>query len=215
MSKKKKFYVVWSGKKPGIYSSWEECKEQIHGVKGAKYKAFENRGQAEEAFRIGAQKFLEQSKDSSKKPKKKKIDWRKVKNGPILDSIAVDAACSGNPGEMEYRGVYLRTEKEIFRKKFELGTNNIGEFLAIVKALHYLQKNNLPQMPIYSDSEIAISWVRQKKCKTKLKRNDKTEKLFVAIEAAEEWLKQNPPTNPIIKWPTERWGEIPADFGRK
>lgn len=136
--------------------------------------------------------------------------------GPAINnSIAVDAACSGNPGKMEYRGVYLRTGKEIFHFGPVWGTNNIGEFLAIVHGLALLKQKGLHDMPIYSDSVNAQIWVRKKKCKTTLERNEKTEELFKLIERAEAWLHNNTWRNQIIKWPTDEWGEIPADFGRK
>lgn len=127
----------------------------------------------------------------------------------------MDAACSGNPGVMEYRGVSLWNNQEIFHFKCELGTNNIGEFLAIVHALALLQQKGIPDMPIYTDSQTAISWVRNKKCKTKLEQNPRTLSLFNLIQRAEAWLQSHTWQNPIIKWPTEQWGEIPADFGRK
>lgn len=133
----------------------------------------------------------------------------------INNSIAVDAACSGNPGKMEYRGVYLRTGKEIFHFGPVWGTNNIGEFLAIVHGLALLKQKGLHDMPIYSDSVNAQLWVRNKKCKTTLERNEKTEELYKMIERAEAWLHNNTWQNQIIKWPTDEWGEIPADFGRK
>jgi ribonuclease HI len=139
----------------------------------------------------------------------------KLPEGAINEAIAVDAACSGNPGKMEYRGVYLRTGKTIFHFGPVFGTNNIGEFLAIVHGLALLKQKNLPNLPIYSDSVNAQLWVRKKKCKTTLERNEKTEQLFQMIERAEKWLITNSYTNPIIKWPTDKWGEIPADFGRK
>ena len=133
----------------------------------------------------------------------------------INDSIAVDAACSGNPGKMEYRGVYLKTSKEIFHYGPVWGTNNIGEFLAIVHGLALLKQKGLHTMPIYSDSVNAQLWVKRKKCKTTLERNEKTEALYQLIARAEAWLHNNAYQNPIIKWPTEEWGEIPADFNRK
>ena len=129
-------------------------------------------------------------------------------------ALAVDAACSGNPGPMEYRGVYLGDGKEIFHFGPVRGTNNIGEFLAIVHALAMLDKQGL-KMTIYSDSRTAISWVRKKSCKTLLERTEDTEQLFQLIERAEAWLKAHRVTIPIVKWETEQWGEIPADFGRK
>lgn len=133
----------------------------------------------------------------------------------IREAIAVDAACSKNPGPMEYRGVYLGNGRQLFHYGPVQGTNNIGEFLAIVHGLAFLKQNNQPTMPIYSDSVNAQLWVRKKRCKTTLERNEQTEQLYQLIERAEKWLRENTYANPIIKWPTDQWGEIPADFGRK
>ena len=134
---------------------------------------------------------------------------------PILPALAVDAACSGNPGVMEFRGVIADTGTEVFhRGPFKQGTNNIGEFLALVHGLSYLKKHNLNQI-LYSDSVNAISWVKQKKCKSKLVRDERTEVLWQYVERAEAWLNNNTYTTEIRKWDTQNWGEIPADFGRK
>ncbi len=130
------------------------------------------------------------------------------------NSLAVDAACSGNPGAMEYRGVHVASRQEIFHFGPMYGTNNIGEFLAIVHGLALLKQKGF-DMPIYSDSVNAINWIKQKKCKTKLPRDAKTEELFRLIERAEKWLRENTYTTRILKWETKQWGEIPADFGRK
>ena len=129
----------------------------------------------------------------------------------IADSLSVDAACSGNPGKMEYRGV---TGQEIFHFGPVYGTNNNGEFLAIVHGLALLKQKNL-NMPIYSDSRNAILWIKQKKCKTKLAPNAANAPIFDLIARAERWLHTHVYANAIIKWDTEKWGEIPADFGRK
>ncbi len=138
----------------------------------------------------------------------------RLPEGFNTNCLAVDAACSGNPGPMEYRGVYLATGEQIFHYGPVYGTNNIGEFLAIVHGLALLKQKNL-QMPVYSDSRNALNWVKQKQCKTKLERTDKTEALFQLIGRAEKWLKENSTNCPVLKWKTDRWGEIPADFGRK
>jgi ribonuclease HI len=133
----------------------------------------------------------------------------------IHRSLSVDAACSGNPGLMEYRGVYTDTREEIFRVgSFPNATNNIGEFLALVHGLALLKQQN-SDLPIYSDSVTAMAWVRNKKCKTTLKAGKINQALFDLIERAEKWLRNNTYTNQIIKWDTQHWGEIPADFGRK
>ena len=133
---------------------------------------------------------------------------------PPSQKTALDAACSGNPGAMEYRGVHVASRQEIFHFGPMYGTNNIGEFLAIVHGLALLKQKGF-DMPIYSDSVNAINWIKQKKCKTKLPRDAKTEELFHLIERAEKWLRENTYTTRILKWETKQWGEIPADFGRK
>lgn len=209
---KKKYYVVWIGHHPGVYSSWEDCNKEISGFKGAKFKGFPDHASAETAFRNGPEEYW--GKDVVPV-----IDLTMATEQPISPAIAVDAACAGNPGKMEYRGVFVdfssQTRKDLFKSPvFENGTNNIGEFLAIVHALA-LEKKNGWNYPIYSDSVNAQIWIRQKKCKTKLVRNEKNDNLFQLFERAEKWLNENTIEVPILKWKTEMWGEIPADFGRK
>ncbi len=103
----------------------------------------------------------------------------------------MDAACSGSPGRLEYRGVDLQTGKEIFRKgPFENGTNNVGEFLAIVQALMLLKKQR-SDYPVYSDSETAIGWVKKKHCNTKLAADETNAPLFELIDQAEDWLAEH------------------------
>ncbi len=222
---KPKYYVVWEGTEPGIYTTWEACKEAVEGFGGAKYKAFKSEAEAEEAFELGYEAHIKSvTPDVTKvKPKTRKVQAQPTQQAlpPVLppeainDAIAVDAACSGNPGMMEYRGVYLRTGKEIFHYGPIWGTNNIGEFLAIVHGLALLKQKGLHDMPIYSDSRNAQLWIKARKCKTNLKRNDKSAQVYDMIQRAEQWLVTNTFTNTIIKWPTDQWGEIPADFGRK
>ena len=223
---KQKYYVVWNGTEDGIYTSWEACQEAVEGFSGAKYKSFKTEREAEDAFEMGYENYTAMEKKreiTDGEPKRPKETVKETSPsfppplppGAINESIAVDAACSGNPGKMEYRGIYLRTGKEIFHFGPVWGTNNIGEFLAIVHGLALLKQKGLDTMPIYSDSVNAQLWVKRKQCKTTLERSQKSEELYRLIERAENWLKKNTYRNPILKWPTEEWGEIPADFGRK
>ncbi|MDD7318980.1 MAG: reverse transcriptase-like protein [Prevotella sp.] len=131
------------------------------------------------------------------------------------DAWAVDAGCSGNPGPMEYQGIDLATGARLFHFGPMRGTNNIGEFLAIVHALALCRQHGLHNKTIYSDSYNAILWVKNRKCKTKLERTPETARLYDIILRAEKWLATNEFHNPIVKWDTAKWGEIPADFGRK
>ncbi len=134
--------------------------------------------------------------------------------GVSADAWAVDAACSGNPGRMEYRGIDLATGAQVFHFGPIHGTNNIGEFLAIVHALALMEREGI-RKTIYSDSYNAILWVSKKKCKTTLVRDEQTARLFDIITRAEFWLRTHNIQVPIVKWETSEWGEIPADFGRK
>lgn len=219
MSKKgKKYYCVWVGHEPGVYTSWDACQAQIKGYRDAKYKSFPSLAEAEAAYKQSWQDFYQSKAGPSKAAAKQSLkDSVHDKYGKEIDinSICVDAACSGNPGKMEYRGVQTVTGQEIFHSPvFPIGTNNIGEFLAIVHALA-LYHEKQPGLIIYTDSKIAQNWVRLGKAKTKLDRNGKTAQLYQVVARAEKWLKTHTYKNPILKWETKKWGEIPADFGRK
>src|SRR5690554_73437 len=210
MAKKQKYYVVWFGNPAGIFESWEECKRSIQGVKGAQYKSFETFAEAKKAYN---REYADYKGKTTKKTLSK--EQLQIIGEPNIYSIAVDAASSGNPGVMEYRGVDTQTHKQLFHQgPFQQGTNNVGEFLALVHGLAFLKQKNSDRI-IYSDSKIAIGWVKRKKCNTKLKRTTKNKVLFDLVERAEKWLKNNTYTTKIVKWETKAWGEITADFGRK
>lgn len=222
---KRKFYVVWHGVAPGIYESWADCQAQIKNFKGAVYKSFDTHEEAEEAYYSSPSLYVKQRAASETKTKTSATpacppDNRHDTVLPLpaevaAEALAVDAACSGNPGPMEYRGVYLKTGQEVFHFGPVYGTNNIGEFLAIVHGLALLHPHNRP-FTIYSDSRNAMLWVKNKKCKTSLPHNAKTEALFELIARAEKWLNTHDWSHiKLLKWQTKTWGEVPADFGRK
>ena len=215
MSKKKAaYYVVWSGKTHGIFDTWEDCEAQVKGVQGAKYKGFASRTEAEQAFASSPENYILR-KPKSEQDKSQLSTLNSQLSTPILPALAVDAACSGNPGVMEFRGVIVDTGTEVFRRgPFNGGTNNIGEFLAIVLGLAYLKQNNLP-WALYTDSRTALSWLKKGHADTKIEWNAQNQDLFFMLRKAEMWLHDNTWTTPIYKWDTKSWGEIPADFGRK
>lgn len=211
MAKKGKFYVVWFGNPAGIFETWKECKRAIEGVKGAQYKSFLSFAEAKIAYN---KDFSDYKGKNTKKKTLSAADLAKI-GAPNLYSIAVDAASSGNPGIMEYRGVDTQTQEQLFHQgPFDQGTNNVGEFLALVHGLAYLNKQKSDRM-IYTDSRIAMGWVKKKKCNTKLKKSDKNKVIFELVLRAENWLKNNTYNTKVVKWETKAWGEIPADFGRK
>lgn len=214
--RKQKYYVVWKGHNPGVYTDWNECHYQIKGFSSPVFKAFLRYDIAKKAFLEEPEKYLHQ--DYLEPPIfnfTEGIQDAVKSEKPVIDALTVDAACSINPGVMEYRGVDLQTGNEVFRQgPFPYGTNNIGEFLAIVHALA-LMKRKGDNRPVYSDSEIAISWVFKRQARTQLEKNDQTKALYDLIRRAEIWLQTNQWNNEVIKWDTKKWGEIPADFGRK
>ena len=193
---KQKFYVVFQGKKTGLFKTWSECEFQVKGVKGALYKSFSTYQSAQEAF----------------------TDYKLgdvARRSPLANSICVDASCTGNPGIVEYQAYDMETETILFcNDKVGLGTNNLGEFLAIVDALKYCLTSQRDCV-IYSDSQTAMSWVFKKKVNSSLIRDASTKQIWLLIDDAINWLTTHSYTIRVLKWDTVKWGEIPADFGRK
>ncbi len=135
--------------------------------------------------------------------------------GPeVKEAWCVDAGCSGNPGPMEYQCVHLPSGRRVFHFGPIPGTNNIGEFLAVVHALALMEQKGI-QLPIYTDSRTALAWVRERKAKTTLKQTPETAQALDLVRRAENWLRKHTWNVPVMKWDTDQWGEIPADFGRK
>lgn len=206
--KKQKFYVVWKGRRTGIFTTWAEAEAQVKGYEGAQHKAFNTRAEAEVAYRAQYKNFV----------RAKALGWQGrliSSEPPLVPSYCTDAACSGGVGRLEYRAVNTETGQVVFaRGPFPEGTSNIGEFLAIVELLMLLAEQR-DTAPIYSDSEIAIAWVKAKQCKTQLGPNERNAELFERIWHAQLWLIASAYPNLILKWLTVDWGENPADYGRK
>lgn len=210
----RKFYVVWKGFSPGIYDSWEECKLQVTGFPGAEYKSFDSQEAATRAYR-GDYKEQIQLLRSIAMNRRETVNYEAIPD-IIKDSIAVDGACSGNPGPMEYRGVDVMTGAEIFHVgPLADGTNNVAEYLALIHVLAFLKKTNNTETVVYSDSRTALSWLRNRGHKSKLARTKNNDKIFDMLARADKWIQSNVSYNRVIKWDTEKWGEIPADFDRK
>jgi ribonuclease HI len=211
-NKEVKYYVVWKGRKPGIYESWEKCKEQVFGFDGAAYKSFKNEEEAIVAYNLSKNYKISSRSTNTKISATEK---NSTAGNPILDSISVDGAGNNLTGLVEYQGVYTRTKQVLFKRgPFDGGTNNLVEFLALVHALAFCQERNI-DLPIYSDSKTAITWVKNKKIKTIATKDESNIKIFEYVEGAIKWLNKNTYKNKIHKWETHLWGEIPADFGRK
>lgn len=214
---KQKFYVVWVGNKPGVYNTWAECQQQTNQYPDAKYKSYVSKKEAEQAFRDGWKKHWGQtSKTKPSQSAQKKLNLSAAPLEEIdMDSISVDVGCSGNPGIVEYKGVDTQTGELLFyHGPISKGTNNIGEFIAIVHGLAYLKKRGSTRT-VYSDSRTALSWLKKKEIRSNLVRDATTQEIWDLADRALKWLHTNTYTNKVLKWNTEAWGEIKADFGRK
>ncbi|GAV13916.1 ribonuclease H [Paenibacillus sp. NAIST15-1] len=211
-----KYYVVWEGNKPGVYTSWPECQAQVSNYKDAKYKSYTSQSEAEKAYREGWKKHWGQGAAKKGASGKSAGAAASVSKSEIdYNSISVDVGTRGNPGPIEYQGVDTKTGEVIFANgPIPNGTNNLGEFLAIVHSLAYLKQQG-SNKTIYSDSRTAMKWVREKKVATTLVRNESTREVWNLVDRALHWLQTNTYSNKILKWETEHWGEIKADYGRK
>ncbi len=220
--KKQKYYVVWRGRRPGVYSNWEDCQAQVFGFEGARFKSFDRLAEAEAALLEPSSQHVKPQSSSGgsggSRGKKTPTPERSLEQlramGVDMSAICVDAACSGNPGVLEYQGVTMDGQLLFHRGPFPEGTVNLGEFLALVSALAMLRAKG-DNRRIYTDSMTAMAWVRNKQTKSKLVRNEINADLLDRVAKAVQWLHDHPCSNPITKWETDRWGEIPADFGRK
>jgi len=196
-----KYYAVFVGKKTGLYDSWIACKEQVIGFPGAKYKSFPSQRLAEAALGI-IDKSISMPEDVGKM------------------ALAVDAAYSSSTGKGECRAVLIPCGKEMWRTDpWDHTTNNIMEFVALVKGLKWIHRRGL-RIPLFTDSATAISWVKGDGICRTTHKPPKGSISYSQIESAEKWLKEIRQTFPelldlIKKWDTREYGEIPADFGRK
>jgi ribonuclease HI len=128
------------------------------------------------------------------------------------EAICIHAECEGYVGKVKYFGFDMKSKSIIFQsKEFETGSKNGGEFLAIVHALAQMKKENAEQRIIYSVSDVAIGWVRDKTQRTDLFKDKKTEAFFEMLERAVKWLENNEyEMDKILKWETNMWGKNPA-----
>lgn len=211
-----KVYVVWEGREPGVYESWDDCLEQVNGYPGAKYKSFNSMESAVEAYRAddyGTRFFLKKLSDA--RGATPMIDYSTIPE-IRLDAIAVDGACAKNPGPMEYRCVRVADGVEIFHQgPYAGGTNNIAEYLAIIHAAALLAQRGDGTTPIYTDSRTARAWLSRGRSNTKVVPTAENATVLNLLARADAWLASHRIANPILVWNTDEWGEIPADFGRK
>lgn len=227
MIKKKhaKWYSVWKGRTIGVFDNWTDCKKSTERYQGAKYESFKTYDDARASFLEHTTKY--KSKILEKSIIDKEERWRTCEKSPQFPFYCTDAACT-NPhcGIVEYRCFYVfskdSTPKNIYSfGPFQDGSNNIGEYLALVKALMWLETTEPNGTdPVYSDSKIAIIWISDIKNPGS---NSHIPKIGEALKGellmCDDWVKKSTSYSQIARrvrhWNTSDWGEIPADYGRK
>ena len=228
-----KVYAIFSpAERRGIYATWDACQTAIAKCRNGKsFASFKTRAEALEALSCGTLRAYRARTESVEHQ-----PW--FKNPTLVEKpcLVVDAACSGAPGPVEYRGVVLPDGYEAFRHgPYPNGTNNVGEFLAVYAGLRWLAERSLP-FPLYSDSAVAIGWIlrpridkdagetdRRPRCRTTLVADGSAKglgrELADLLQRAEAWLAREESVRlaaaRVRKWDTAVLGEIPADFGRK
>lgn len=142
MGSLKKFYVVKVGRKTGIFNTWEECKEQINGFSGAKFKGFNTKEEAE-AFFSGAEKTV-------------KCEAYAYTDG----SYNEDEKMTGGGGI-----IYLNGNQYPFITKTDdadfVNMRNVGgEILAAMAAVEYAKELGINSLCIFHDYEGVGSWAK-------------------------------------------------------
>lgn len=169
-----KFYVVWKGRTPGIYSDWNSCNAQVHGFPGPKFKSFPTREAAEAAYAKGSSAGSAPSRTrspASRSPASRRAG-PKTWTGAEVDALKVDTkifsdgACDPNPGQAGSGVAVYRDDvlEELWYGLYEpQGTNNTAELHALHQAL-LMAKEETRQgrsAVALSDSKYSIQCVTQ------------------------------------------------------
>jgi len=164
----KKFYVVWQGRKPGIYTDWPTCLQQVDKFTGARYKSFPSLADAQSAFEGGSSSAgtSSKSKNKSNASSVKTYTAKEVLAFDAYTKIFTDGGCEPNPGEAG-SGLALYCENELTQLWYGLynpmGTNNTAELNALHQALLIAKReiNAKRTVAIFCDSKYSIQCVIQ------------------------------------------------------
>ncbi len=160
----KKFYVVWKGRTPGIFTTWNECKAQVDGFAGAKYKSFPTQAEAEAAYSGKPSAVPVKPKGATKQAKPNALTQAQIDDMPYQVKIFTDGASEPNPGESG-TGIAVYRDNKIDTLWYGLyqamGTNNTAELKglhhALIMAKEVLAQGNT--VAIYCDSKYSIDCI--------------------------------------------------------
>lgn len=177
----KKYYVVWQGRVPGIYSDWNSCKNQVDKFAGARYKSFPTLTEAEQAFKgvsnaTGASSNASKSAglNTTKKPASgatpngviKTYTAAEISKLPMEVKIFTDGGCEPNPGQAGSGMAVYRNEQitELYYGLYTpMGTNNTAELNGLHQALLMAKaESDLGKsVAVFCDSKYSIQCVTQ------------------------------------------------------
>ena len=157
----KKYYAVKSGRKTGIFGTWDECKAQVSGYSGAIYKSFKTKEEAE-AFIGGAEAS---SEVPIKKGKEKAVEAGEKEELKHEGAVAyVDGSYNIRTKEFSYGMIVLIDGKEYkYAGKdndSELASmrNVAGEIKGAEAAMRFAVAKGLESITIYHDYEGIARW---------------------------------------------------------
>ncbi len=165
----KKFYVVWAGREPGIYTDWPSAQKQVIKFAGAKYKSFTSKAEAEAAYASGATNPGNKSaaKTTSSRTASRTNQGNNLSAPPIKTDVVIycDGGCDPNPGKAG-SGVALYHNDRLTQLWYGIynpqGTNNSAELNALYFSLQLAQhaiKQGLSAQ-IMCDSMYSIQCIR-------------------------------------------------------
>ncbi len=163
----KKYYVVWKGRKKGVFTDWDTCKQQVDGFAGARYKSFKTRNEAEAAF--SGKAITPGTTTPKKKTASGSVNTHTASDVAAIKvdtKIFTDGGCEPNPGEAG-SGIAIYRNDQVSELWYGLynpaGTNNTAELNALHHAL-MIAKEELGQnksVVIFCDSKYSIQCITQ------------------------------------------------------
>jgi ribonuclease HI len=161
-----KFYVVWSGRKTGVFTDWASAQRAVEKYAGARFKSFPSRAEAEEAFAHGGDASVSLKTPSGRKPRASASERAAAHTAHQFDvSIYCDGACEPNPGNAGSSVVVYRAGElaELWYGLYNpMGTNNTAELNALYHALRMAEAEIKAgsTVEVCSDSAYSINCVR-------------------------------------------------------
>ena len=180
----KKFYAVWAGHKPGIYTTWAEAEKQVKGYPKAGFKSFPTLALAKEAFANGTKTAKEPTQQHES------LGSSNSTNGTSTSDVDIfcDGACNPNPGKSG-TGIAIYKKQQLDQLWYGLhnpsGTNNTAELLGLYHSLMFAKTvvETGQSVAVHCDSKYSIdcitTWAKGWKAKGWKKKSGEIKNLDI------------------------------------